>query len=356
MVTAFSSIANSGNYIEPQIITAVEDREHNVLDQFLPKGAERAMSAEAAMTLLDVMRGVIESGTAVGLKPRFGLGGDLAGKTGTTQDNTDGWFILMHPQLVAGAWVGFNDNRVTMRSSYWGQGAHNALLVVGDFMQQSQKANIIDAKAAFAAPRLGGQERPLMDRMGDWWNSVFNAAPGSTDTAVVASPEVRLDPPVLDPAPRSLNMPTVTTVPAPPVTADAPVIVEASPQRVPSFPRPLDVSRPTETVTGTQVYRPDLSARDLSSGGGSAQVVRVIPSTPAVVAPSGASSMGAGAGGASSVTVSPSSGFVNVPSAAGLTSGASGGGFSGGSIGGSSGGMNAVPIGDATGSPSAPAQ
>ncbi|MDB5912171.1 MAG: penicillin-binding protein, partial [Ramlibacter sp.] len=176
MVTAFSSIANSGNYIEPQIITAVEDRDHNVLDQFLPKGAERAMSTEAAMTLLDVMRGVIESGTAVGLKPRFGLGGDLAGKTGTTQDNTDGWFILRHPQLVAGAWVGFNDNRVTMRSSYWGQGAHNALLVVGDFMQQSQKASIIDAKATFAAPRTSGQEKPLVDRMGDWWNSVFNTA------------------------------------------------------------------------------------------------------------------------------------------------------------------------------------
>jgi penicillin-binding protein 1A len=51
-----------------------------------------------------------------GLRRASASSGDLAGKTGTTQDNTDGWFILMHPQLVAGAWVGFNDNRVTMRS------------------------------------------------------------------------------------------------------------------------------------------------------------------------------------------------------------------------------------------------
>jgi penicillin-binding protein 1A len=375
MVTAFSSIANSGNYIEPQIITAVEDRDHNVLDQFLPKSAERAMSNEAAMTLLDVMRGVIDSGTAVGLKPRFGISGDLAGKTGTTQDNTDGWFIVMHPQLVAGAWVGFNDNRVTMRSSYWGQGAHNALLVVGDFLQQSQKANIIDAKAVFAAPRMSAQEKPLMDRMGDWWNSVFNSAPGSTDTAVVASPEIRLDPPVLDPSPRSLNMPTVITVPGPAVTADAPVIVDASPQRVPSFPRPLEAARPAETISGTQVYRPDSSTRDGSSGGTGSQVVRVIPSTPAVVAPSasGTSSMGAGGGfssGSAGVRVdsgsgSASSGFVNVPSASALTGGAAssrreamdtGSSSAGASIVSSGGSPSAAPIGDASGSPAAPAQ
>jgi penicillin-binding protein 1A len=276
MVTAFSSIANGGNYIEPQIVTAVEDRNHNVLDQFLPKASERAMSNEAAMTLLDVMRGVIESGTAVGLRPRFGLGGDLAGKTGTTQDNTDGWFILMHPQLVAGAWVGFNDNRVTMRSSYWGQGAHNALLVVGDFMQQSQKANIVDAKATFAAPRLREQEKPLMDRMGDWWSSVFNSAPAGNETAVVVAPEVRIDPPVLEPAPRSLN-PGNMALPAPAVTADAPVILEA-PQRLPSFPRPLEAARPADTITGTQVYRPDPALRLPDGAPGGSQVVRVIPS------------------------------------------------------------------------------
>ena len=104
--------------------------------------------------LLDVMRGVIDRGTGAGIRSKFGIRGDVAGKTGTTQDYTDGWFILMHPQLVGGAWVGFNDNRVTMRNDAWGQGARNALYIVGDFFQQSLKAKALDAKATFAAPRL----------------------------------------------------------------------------------------------------------------------------------------------------------------------------------------------------------
>ena len=144
MVTAFSSIANGGSYVEPQIVTAVEDRDHNVLESFAPATPQQGLQHEAASTLLDVMRSVVDYGTAASLRPRFGLTGDLAGKTGTTQDNKDGWFIAMHPQLVAGAWVGFNDNRVAMRSSYWGQGAHNALLLVGDFLQHSEKAGVID--------------------------------------------------------------------------------------------------------------------------------------------------------------------------------------------------------------------
>jgi penicillin-binding protein 1A len=75
--------------------------------------------------------------------------GDLAAKTGTTQNNTDGWFMLMSPKLVMGAWVGFNDQRVTIRSNYWGQGGHNALRIVGSFMQQAEKARLIDVKAEF---------------------------------------------------------------------------------------------------------------------------------------------------------------------------------------------------------------
>ena len=60
------------------------------------------------------------------MRTAFGIRADVAGKTGTTQKNTDGWFILMHRRLVAGSWIGFNDPRVTMRSNYWGEGRHNA--------------------------------------------------------------------------------------------------------------------------------------------------------------------------------------------------------------------------------------
>jgi penicillin-binding protein 1A len=288
MVTSFSTIANGGNYIEPYVVTAVEDREHHVLDTFGGKSSEQALSNRAAQTLLDVMRGTIDYGTAAGLRPRFGLTGDLAGKTGTTQDNTDGWFILMHPQLVAGAWVGFNDNRVTMRSSYWGQGAHNALFVVGDMMQQAEKAGVVDGKAAFAAPHLLDEEKPLVDRMGDWWNSVFNSSTSGDPTVATVPqaplPEAKVDAPQLQPPPSAVD----TTAQAPVAPAlpppSAPVIAP-EPQRVPSFPRPLETARPVETVPGTQVYRtPEATAR-VSDPAGPQSSQRASP--PVSSAPSG---------------------------------------------------------------------
>ena len=110
-------IANDGRYIEPVLVTRMEDRNGRVLEEFARHGARTAMSVAAAQTLVDAMRGVVDQGTGAGIRSRFGIQADVAGKTGTTQDNTDGWFILMHPQLVAGAWVGFNDNRVTMRAT-----------------------------------------------------------------------------------------------------------------------------------------------------------------------------------------------------------------------------------------------
>jgi penicillin-binding protein 1A len=96
-----------------------------------------------------VMRGVVDRGTGAGIRSTYGIQADVAGKTGTTQDNTDGWFILMHPQLVAGAWVGFNDNRVRLQGDYWGQGAHSALPIVGDFFQQSLRAKLLDQRVRF---------------------------------------------------------------------------------------------------------------------------------------------------------------------------------------------------------------
>jgi penicillin-binding protein 1A len=159
MVSAYSTIANDGSYIAPAIVLRIENRKHEVLQQFHPAIPEHALAVEATQTLLDVMRGVVDRGTGAGVRSRFGLQGDLAGKTGTTQDNTDGWFILMHPRLVAGAWVGFNDARITMGSA-WGQGARNALLVVGDFFQQGVKAKLVDTKAKFNAPHDTSEPDP----------------------------------------------------------------------------------------------------------------------------------------------------------------------------------------------------
>ncbi|MEO8020379.1 transglycosylase domain-containing protein [Polaromonas sp.] len=172
MVSAYGTIANSGSYIEPLLITSVEDRNGKVLATFQAQAPEQAMSIPTAQLLVDVMRGVIDRGTGAGIRSRFGIQADVAGKTGTTQDNTDGWFVLMHSQLVAGAWVGFNDNRVTL-SDYWGQGAHSALPIVGDFFQQSFKSKVLDANARFEAPRGASMQDPVIDQVNNWLSGLF---------------------------------------------------------------------------------------------------------------------------------------------------------------------------------------
>src|SRR5690606_1123565 len=129
MVSAYTTIAQNGEHRDPVFVRRITDRYGEVIEQF---GDEpyRVLSENTAQQLIDMMRGVVQRGTGTALGSRFGIQADVAGKSGTTQNNTDGWFILMHPHLVAGAWVGFNDQRVTMRSDYWGQGGQNAILLV----------------------------------------------------------------------------------------------------------------------------------------------------------------------------------------------------------------------------------
>jgi penicillin-binding protein 1A len=153
MVSTYATIAAQGEYRKPNVIRRITDRDGQVLADFAPAAPERALSQASAVALVDMMRGVVDRGTGTGVRYRFGIRGDIAGKTGTTQRNADGWFILMHPNLVAGAWVGFNDNRVTMRSNYWGQGAHNALLLVGDFFKSALERGKLDANALLAGGR-----------------------------------------------------------------------------------------------------------------------------------------------------------------------------------------------------------
>ena len=152
MVSAYGTFANNGEYRKPLFITHITDKRGRVLARYDTEG-ERVLSAKLNAELTDMLRGVVNQGTGTSLKSQFGIRADVAGKTGTTQNNTDGWFIMMHPRLVAGSWVGFSDARVTMRSSYWGQGGHNALNVVGDFLRQTLSSRLIDGNARFAKPK-----------------------------------------------------------------------------------------------------------------------------------------------------------------------------------------------------------
>jgi penicillin-binding protein 1A len=149
MVNAYSTIAAQGEYRKPVFVRRITDRNGQVVADFGQQTPQRVLSQESAVTLIDMMRGVINRGTGTGIRYRFGITADVAGKTGTTQNNADAWFIMMHPNLVAGAWVGFNDNRVTMRSNYWGQGGHSAILLVGDFFKSVLGSGKISADALF---------------------------------------------------------------------------------------------------------------------------------------------------------------------------------------------------------------
>ena len=164
MVNAYATIAAQGDYRKPVFVTHITDRDGKIIARFGAVAPQRAMSQASAVTLIDMMRGVINRGTGTAIRSRFGIAADVAGKTGTTQNNADGWFILMHPNLVAGAWVGFNDNRVNMRSAYWGQGGHNAVLLVGDFFKAALDSGKLDAAVQFpGGPRVAPprQEEPI---------------------------------------------------------------------------------------------------------------------------------------------------------------------------------------------------
>ncbi len=148
MAGAYGTLAALGTQRQPRLLARVHDRHGLLLADFSPvpqQVFEPGMTAQ----LVDMLREVVERGTGQGLRSRFGLRHDLAGKTGTSQRNADAWFIALQPGLVAGAWVGFNDQRLVMRSNQWGQGGHSALRLVGDFLAASRDAGLLPTDQRF---------------------------------------------------------------------------------------------------------------------------------------------------------------------------------------------------------------
>ncbi len=136
MVAANSTFANKGTYIQPTFITRIEDKNGKVLEDFIPKSDE-VLSEEKAYTVIQLMKGVVISGTGSRLRgPKYKLTNDIAGKTGTTQYNADGWFIGLTPDLVGGVWTGGEDRSVHFNSTADGQGASMALPIWGKFFRK----------------------------------------------------------------------------------------------------------------------------------------------------------------------------------------------------------------------------
>jgi penicillin-binding protein 1A len=222
MVNAYSTIAAQGEYRKPVFVKRILDRDGKVLADFGGEVPERALSQASAVTLIDMMRGVINRGTGTAVRYRFGIGADVAGKTGTTQNNADGWFILMHPNLVAGAWVGFNDTRVAMRSSYWGQGGHNAVLLVGDFFKSALDSGKLDADALFPGGHksepVHHEEEPAPDEEMETPGDLQQEGAPPPESAPAAEPviEAPQPEPVIEASPAPAPEPAPAPAPEPP--------------------------------------------------------------------------------------------------------------------------------------------
>ena len=237
MVAAYGTIAGGGLYRAPVFVTRITDRDGHELARFAPARGERALAEGLDYTLLDMLRGVVNKGTGNAVRSRYGIRADVAGKTGTTQDYADGWFILAHPQLVVGAWTGFNDSRITLRSSYWGQGAHSALPMAAGVAAQALRSRVIDPSARFEPP----DERRFYTPAADWLHDFatrFRA--WAQEKFAPAQPPAKATPPAA-PAPAPEPLPAEPAPEPPPVedTVPQPLPVPEAPASAPGGEQPL---------------------------------------------------------------------------------------------------------------------
>lgn len=142
MVGAYTAFPNYGRAVGPVIILSIE----TAGGELIYKAGEtrfhnEAYNEESARIIIQMLREVIERGTGHALYSRYNLQGDYGGKTGTTQNNADGWFIGFTPDIVAGAWVGAENPGIRFQSTSLGQGAHTALPIFARFMQQTEKSS-----------------------------------------------------------------------------------------------------------------------------------------------------------------------------------------------------------------------
>lgn len=168
MVGAYSVFANSGIYIEPVLITSIEDKNGRVVYQHIPETKD-VLNPETAYVTVKLMEGVTEDGSGKRLRGSgarndyyyksvvtgypYGFTNDIAGKTGTTQNNSDGWFMGMVPNLVTGVWVGGENRSVHFASTQYGQGATMALPIWGSYMKGVYNLKELGiSKSAFTKP------------------------------------------------------------------------------------------------------------------------------------------------------------------------------------------------------------
>ena len=161
MVGAYSTFANKGVYIEPSFITKITDKNGVILDQIIPESRD-IVNQDVAYAVVKLMEGVTQDGSGKRLRTgnvngitsySYKHANDIAGKTGTTQNNSDGWFMGMVPNLTTGVWVGNEDRAAHFSSTLYGQGAAMALPIWGIFMDKCYKDSTLSvSKESFERP------------------------------------------------------------------------------------------------------------------------------------------------------------------------------------------------------------
>lgn len=155
MVGAFNTFANKGVYVEPIFISRIEDKHGNVLERFMPEKKE-ALSEQTAYLMIELLKGVVQYGTGIRLRLTYGFENPIAGKTGTTNNQSDGWFMGITPDLTTGVWVGAEERSVHFRTIGLGQGANMALPIWALYMQKIYDDESLGiSRADFETP-IGG--------------------------------------------------------------------------------------------------------------------------------------------------------------------------------------------------------
>ncbi|SDB49008.1 penicillin-binding protein 1A [Flavobacteriaceae bacterium MAR_2010_188] len=139
LATAYTGFANKSVSPDAYFVNRIEDKKGNIIFEYKPKRVKPAFSETTRQVMVEMMKATINSGTATRIRNTYGLPNDMAGKTGTTQDNRDGWFVGITPKLVMATWVGHDDHRIGFKSTYIGQGANSALPMVALFLKEVNK-------------------------------------------------------------------------------------------------------------------------------------------------------------------------------------------------------------------------
>ena len=142
MAGAYTTFINRGVHVEPLFMTRIEDRNGNIIASFTAERNE-VLDEQTAYVMVELLRGVVMYGTGVRLRYKYNLLADLIGKTGTTQNNSDGWFIGCSPDLITASWVGCEDRFVRFKSMEYGQGASSALPINALFLQKVYKDSAV---------------------------------------------------------------------------------------------------------------------------------------------------------------------------------------------------------------------